>query len=297
MRTIRTTERRGSVSFLSMDPPDHTRLRRLVSKAFTAKVIAGMRAKIESIVDELFAVFQADGQVDIVPRLAYPLPVRIITEMLGVPLADHDRFEHWSRMLVRGLDPMMSFGDEAIIAEIDRASRDLSDYFVDLIAKRRADLGDDLLSQLVLAEEEGEQLTEDELVATCILLLVAGHETTANLIANGVLALLRHSDQLAALRADPSLIDAAVDETLRYDPPVQLTTRVVTQRHDDRRRDRARGRRVAPAARRRQPRPGGVRRARTGSTSPATPANTSPSRLARTSASARRWPGWRRRSR
>ena len=228
MRTVQT-DRGGSVSFLSMDPPDHTRLRRLVSKAFTAKVIAGMRPKIQSIVDELFAAFQGDGQVDIVPQLAYPLPVRIITEMLGVPLADHDRFENWSRMLVRGLDPMMSFGDDAIIAEIERASQDLSDYFVDLIAKRRQDLGDDLLSQLVLAEEEGEKLTEGELVATCILLLVAGHETTANLIANGVLALLRHPDQLAALRADPSLVDAAVDETLRYDPPVQLTTRVVTQ--------------------------------------------------------------------
>ena len=230
MQTVRGQGRqRGSVSFLSMDPPDHTRLRRLVSKAFTAKTIAGMRPKVESIVDELFAAFQADGQVDIVPQLAYPLPVRIITEMLGVPLADHDRFENWSRMLALGLDPMIGFGDEAILAEIDQASRDLSDYFVELIATRRADLGDDLLSQLVLAEEEGDQLTEEELVATCILLLVAGHETTANLIANGVLALLRHPDQLAALRADPSLVGAAVDEILRYDPPVQVTGRVVTQ--------------------------------------------------------------------
>ncbi len=218
-----------TVSFLSMDPPDHTRLRRLVSKAFTAKVIAGLRPNIETVVDELFTAFEPDGQVDIVPKLAYPLPVRIITDMLGVPLADHEKFEHWSRMLVRGLDPMMSFGDDSILAEIDKASRDLAEYFVDLIAKRRADLGDDLLSKLVLAEEEGDQLTEAELVATCILLLVAGHETTANLIANGVLALLRHPDQLAALRADPSLIDGTVDEILRYDPPVQLTTRVVTE--------------------------------------------------------------------
>jgi hypothetical protein len=218
-----------SVSFLSMDPPDHTRLRRLVSKAFTAKVIAGMRPKIQDIVDELFAAFQADGQVDIVPQLAYPLPVRIITELLGVPLEDHDRFEDWSRNLVRGLDPMISIGDPAILAEIDKASYDLSMYFVDLIAKRRKNLGDDLLSKLVLAEEEGDQLSEQELVATCILLLVAGHETTANLIANGVLALLRNPDQLAALRADPSLIDGTVDEILRYDPPVQLTTRVVMQ--------------------------------------------------------------------
>ncbi|HEV3356987.1 MAG TPA: cytochrome P450 [Pseudonocardiaceae bacterium] len=218
-----------TVSFLSMDPPDHTRLRRLVSKAFTAKVIAGLRPNIETVVDELFTAFEPDGQVDIVPKLAYPLPVRIITDMLGVPLADHEKFEHWSRMLVRGLDPMMSFGDDAILAEIDKASRDLAEYFVDLIAKRRADLGDDLLSKLVLAEEEGDQLSEAELVATCILLLVAGHETTANLIANGVLALLRNPDQLAALRADPSLIDGTVDEILRYDPPVQLTTRVVTE--------------------------------------------------------------------
>ena len=221
-------ERVPTVSFLSMDPPDHTRLRRLVSKAFTAKVIAGLRPNIEAVVDELFAAFEPDGQVDVVPRLAYPLPVRIITDMLGVPLADHEKFEHWSRMLVRGLDPMISFGDEAILAEIDRASQDLAEYFVDLIARRRADLGEDLLSKLVQAEEEGDQLSEGELVATCILLLVAGHETTANLIANGVLALLRHPDQLAALRADPSLIDGAVDEILRYDPPVQLTTRVVT---------------------------------------------------------------------
>lgn len=216
-----------SVSFLSMDPPDHTRLRRLVSKAFTAKVIAGMRPKIQAIVDELFAAFSSDGEADIVPQLAYPLPVRIITDMLGVPLADHDRFEDWSRNLVRGLDPMISIGDPAILAEIDKASQDLAAYFVDLIAKRRKDLGDDLLSKLVLAEEAGDQLTEEELVATCILLLVAGHETTANLIANGVLALLRNPGQLAALRADPSLIDGAVDEILRYDPPVQLTTRVV----------------------------------------------------------------------
>ena len=229
LRQTQRSEVARSVSFLSMDPPDHTRLRRLVSKAFTAKVIAGMRPKIEAIVDELFAGFAADGQVDIVPQLAYPLPVRIITDMLGVPLADHERFEHWSRMLVRGLDPMMSFGDESILAEIDKASQDLSAYFTDLIAQRRTDLGDDLLSQLVLAEEEGEKLTETELVATCILLLVAGHETTANLIANGVLALLRHPAQLSALRADPGLIDRAIDEVLRYDPPVQLTTRVITQ--------------------------------------------------------------------
>jgi cytochrome P450 len=228
----RATREPGSppaVSFLSMDPPDHTRLRRLVAKAFTAKVIAELRPNIQGVVDELFAGFAANGQLDVVPQLAYPLPVRIITDLLGVPIADHDKFEDWSRRLVRGLDPMAALGSEAELASIESARDDLSAYFVDLIARRRADLGDDLLSKLVLAEEQGDQLTEAELVATCILLLVAGHETTANLIANGILALLRFPDQLAALRADPSLIDGTIDEILRYDPPVQLTTRVVTE--------------------------------------------------------------------
>jgi cytochrome P450 len=218
-----------AVSFLSMDPPDHTRLRRLVSKAFTAKVIAELRPTIQGVVDELFTAFATDGQLDVVPRLAYPLPVRIITDLLGVPIADHDRFEDWSRRLVRGLDPMASLGSAEELASIESAREDLSAYFVDLIARRRADLGEDLLSKLVLAEEQGDALTEQELVATCILLLVAGHETTANLIANGVLALLRNPEQLAALRADPSLINGTVEEILRYDPPVQLTTRVVTR--------------------------------------------------------------------
>ncbi|HVV24347.1 MAG TPA: cytochrome P450, partial [Pseudonocardiaceae bacterium] len=218
---------RRPTSFLSMDPPDHTRLRRLVSKAFTARVIAGLEPRITEIVDGLVDGFRDNGSFDVVSELAYPLPVKVICELLGVPESDHDRFTGWSKLLVRGLDPAMALTDPAETAAVQEADREFQAYFRDLIAVRRAAPGDDLLSNLVLIEEQGDQLTEDELVSTCVLLLVAGHETTANLIANGVLALLRHPDQLATLRADPALVGGAVEEVLRYDPPVQLTTRVV----------------------------------------------------------------------
>lgn len=221
---------RRPASFLSLDPPDHTRLRRLVSKAFTPKVIAALEPRVRAVVDELFAAFAGSGRVDIVPALAYPLPVRIICELLGVPDSEHASFEDWSRRLVRGLDPALAVTDPAEAESILTAQQELSAYFVDLIARRRAEAdGDDLLSRLVRIEEQGDQLSGDELVATCILLLVAGHETTANLIANGVVALLRNPDQLAALRADPGLVGGAVDEVLRYDPPVQLTTRMAQE--------------------------------------------------------------------
>ena len=214
-------------SFLSMDPPDHTRLRKLVSKAFTPRVIAGLAPRITEIVDELFAGFADANRFDVVSELAYPLPVRVICELLGVPESDHDQFEGWGRLLVRGLDPAMAITDPAEAAAVERASDEFRAYFSTLIADRRRNPGDDLLTKLVQIEEQGDQLSEEELLSTCTLLLVAGHETTANLIANGVLALLRHPDQLAALRADPALIGATVEEVLRSDPPVQLTTRVV----------------------------------------------------------------------
>jgi cytochrome P450 len=216
-----------TASFLSLDPPDHTRLRRLVSKAFTPKVIAALEPRIRQIVDDQLAGLRGGAEFDLVGQLAYPLPVRVISEMLGVPEADHDRFESWSRWLARGLDPVMAVTDPAELTAIQTASAEFDTYFSALIAQRRTTPGEDLLSRLVQIEEQGDQLTEAELIATCILLLVAGHETTANLIANGALALLRHPDQLAALRADPALIAGTVDEVLRYDPPVQLTTRVV----------------------------------------------------------------------
>jgi cytochrome P450 len=218
-------------SFLSLDPPDHTRLRRLVSKAFTARVIATLAPRISAVTDELLdavaaAGGPAGGELEVVSQLAYPLPVRIISELLGVPADDHQRFAGWSARLAHSLQPQFGAADPAETAAAQQARTEFAAYFRELIAERRSRPDAHLLSELVRAEDEGERLTEDELVATCVLLLVAGHETTVGLISNAILALLRHPAQLAALQADPDLAAAAVEETLRYDAPVQLTARV-----------------------------------------------------------------------
>jgi cytochrome P450 len=216
-------------SFLSLDPPDHTRLRRLVSKAFTARTVARLEPRIRAVTAELLDAGASGGQLEVVSQLAYPLPVRIISEMLGVPLDDYQRFAGWSARLAHSLQP--GFGltkEQAEIrnADTQAASDEFAEYFRELIAARRAHPAADLLSELIAAEDQGEKLTEDELIATCILLLVAGHETTVGLISNAILALLRHPAQLAQLQADPLLAAGAVEETLRYDAPVQMSGRV-----------------------------------------------------------------------
>jgi cytochrome P450 len=216
-------------SFLSLDPPDHTRLRRLVSKAFTPRRIALLEPRIRQIAGELLAAAAPAGQLEVVSQLAYPLPVRIISELLGVPVEDHPRFAGWSARLAHSLQPGFGLSpDEAVSrAELAQAAGDeFAEYFRGLIAARRRQPEPDLLSAMVAAEDDGEMLTEDELIATCILLLVAGHETTVGLISNAILALLRHPEQLALLVADPALAASAVEETLRYDAPVQMTGRV-----------------------------------------------------------------------
>jgi cytochrome P450 len=214
-------------SFLSLDPPDHTRLRRLVSKAFAPRVIAGLAPRIRELSDELLTAAGAEGQqrIDVVGELAYPLPVRIISELLGVPPEDHARFAGWSASLAHSLQPRFLGNDPGQDAAA-QASLEFAEYFRELIAVRRARPADDLLSELIRAEDDGQRLSEPELIATCVLLLVAGHETTVSLISNAILALLRHPDQLAALAADPGLAAGAVEETLRYDAPVQFTSRV-----------------------------------------------------------------------
>jgi len=216
-------------SFLSLDPPDHTRLRRLVSKAFTARTVARLEPRIRAVTAELLTAGAAGRQLEVVSQLAYPLPVRIISELLGVPLGDYQRFAGWSARLAHSLQP--GFGltreeAETRITDTQAASDEFAAYFSELIAVRRARPAADLLSEMIAAEDQGEKLTEDELIATCVLLLVAGHETTVGLISNAILALLRHPAQLALLRADPSLAAGAVEETLRYDAPVQMTGRV-----------------------------------------------------------------------
>ena len=217
-------------SFLSLDPPDHTRLRRLVSKAFTPRAIARLEPRVHELSDELLTKAGPDrggaGQIEVVSQLAYPLPVRIISELLGVPPGDHARFAGWSASLAHSLQPQFIAADPAPARAAQQARLEFADYFRELIAARRGRPGDDLLSELIRAEDDGQVLSEPELIATCVLLLVAGHETTVSLISNAILALLRHPDQLAALRADPGLAAGAVEETLRYDAPVQFTGRV-----------------------------------------------------------------------
>jgi cytochrome P450 len=221
------------VSFLVRNPPDHTRMRRLVAKAFTPRMVALLAPRIEELVDELLdgalaaerALDPAGDGVDLIGALAYPLPVTIISELLGVPAGDHAKFQGWSRALARGLDP--DFLLPPNVRERQRNARaEFAEYFRDLAARRRTDPGEDLFSALCSVEEAGDALTEQELLVTCTLLLVAGHETTVNLIGNGTQALLRNPDALARFRADPSIAPNAVEELLRYDSPVQLTLRL-----------------------------------------------------------------------
>jgi len=216
------------LSMLDRDPPDHTRLRSLVSKAFTPRVVEGLRPRIQEIVDGLIARAEAAGSMDLIEEFAYPIPVNVICEMMGVPVQDHERFKGWSLDIARGLDSIWLPPDSEIPRRSAAARHAISDYFRELIAQRRASPRGDLLSALIAAEEAGDKLNEEELLATCILILIAGHETTVNLIGNGVLALLRNPEELRRLRATPALITTAVEELLRYDGPVQRTARVAS---------------------------------------------------------------------
>jgi cytochrome P450 len=211
-------------SMLFLDPPDHDRLRRLANKAFTPRAVERLVPRIHEVVAELLDRAAEMGEFDVVADLAYPLPVTVISEMLGVPEADRGALRRWSLDLIYTLDPMLSV---ETLARAQRAGAEFRAYLRELIADRRTHLGDDLLSGLIQAEDEGRQLSPQELVATCVLLLVAGHETTSSFIGNGMLALLRNPDQYRRLHADPGLVRSAGEELLRYDSPVQLTGRLV----------------------------------------------------------------------
>jgi cytochrome P450 len=200
-----------------------------VSKAFTPRVVEGLRPRIQQIVDGLLARAREQGSMDLIEEFAYPIPVNVICEMLGVPVEDHERFKGWSLDIARGLDSILLPPDSDVPKRSAASRTALADYFRELIAKRRASPRADLLSGLIAAEEAGDKLSEHELLATCILLLIAGHETTVNLIGNGTLALLRHPDQLQRLRDNPGLIGTAVEELLRFDGPVQRTARIPSE--------------------------------------------------------------------
>jgi len=167
--------------------------------------------------------------MDLIEEFAYPLPVNVICDMLGVPVRDHERFKQWGLDIARGLDAIMLPPDSEVGKRSIAGRRALAEYFRELIAARRAAPREDMLSALIAAEEAGDKLNEDELLATCILLLVAGHETTVNLIGNGTLALLRHPAELRRLREDPGIIGTAVEELLRFDGPVQRTARIPSE--------------------------------------------------------------------
>jgi cytochrome P450 len=214
---------------LNLDPPDHTRLRGLVVKAFTARRVEEMRPRIQEIVDAAIDRIEPNGAMEVIQDFAYRLPVTVICEMLGIPDEDRDRFVENARDAAGGrlLDPV-----PMTRAELDRANErteSAMDYFRGLFALRRAEPGDDLTSQLVHAEDAGKKLTEEELVANINLLFGAGHETTVNLIGNGLLALYRNPAQLRLLRERPELCANAIEEFLRYDSSVQLTGRTAMQ--------------------------------------------------------------------
>ena len=210
-------DERVNTNLLAMDGDDHRRLRQLVAKAFTPRMVEHLRPRIQAIADELLARVEARGAMDLVDDYAFPLPITVIAELLGIPVEDRDRFRVWSNTFV--LPPLT----DELREQFARHTDEFVEYLDDLFAARRAEPAEDLLSALVQAEEHGDRLSENELYSMAVLLIVAGHETTVSLITNAVLALLSNPDQLAVVREDPSLMPAAVEELLRYDSPVERT--------------------------------------------------------------------------
>jgi hypothetical protein len=208
---------------LLKDPPDHTRLRGLVNKAFTPRVVEGLRGRAETIVGELLDAVQPAGRMDVMRDLATPLPVVVIAELLGIDAVDRERFKHWSDEIAVVLDGSVR---TAGLPAAARSCAELSEYLRGEIAARRRAPREDLLSRLLAAHDHEDALSEDELIATCVLILLAGHETTTNLIGNGMLALSRHPEECERLCRDPRLVRSAVEEMLRFDSPVQMTSRM-----------------------------------------------------------------------
>ncbi len=207
---------------LFLDPPDHTRLRALVNEAFTPRAVAALEPHIRELMTTLLDAVEDRSAFDLMEAVAKPLPVIVIAEMLGIPPEDRARFAVWSDQRARVLEPTLSAAERETA---EAAMRALDAYLLPIISARRADPQEDIISALAQAEEEGDRLTEREVLLMLRLLLVAGNETTTNLIGNGMLALLRHPDQLVLLREDPALVPSAVEELLRFDLPVQVDFR------------------------------------------------------------------------
>jgi cytochrome P450 len=216
-------------SMLDRDPPDHTRLRKLVSQAFTPRTVEGLTPVVQGLVDQALDRIDDGGDVDLLDELAFPLPFTVISVMLGMPETDETRLRELSHLVVRSLEPVP---DEDTVRQIVAADIELVKIASDAIAWKRKNPADDLLTALINADDAGDMLSDEELVAQVILLYVAGHETTVNLIGNGTLALLRDREQLELWRSRPDLDDNAVEELLRYDSPVQMSRRVTLEPYE-----------------------------------------------------------------
>ncbi len=217
-------------SFLSSwivgsDPPDHRRLRHLLNAGFKPRLVENLRPRIQAITDELLDALQDSEQIEVIQDFAYPLPAMVIAELLGVPAQDRNLLRAWSQTISTYFLLGMQQGQRAAVEDMHQAVLDMSAYLRAIIADRRRAPQDDLISGLLAAKEQGETLGEQELISSCVLLLFAGHETTMNLLGNGLLALLRHPDQYQQLAADPILAPAAIEEFLRYESPVQFVWR------------------------------------------------------------------------
>ena len=213
----------GPRDILNMDPPDHTRIRRLLSKAFTPRRIEELVDTTQSLVDTMLDEIEDRGRLDVIPDLAFPLPFAVISRMLGMPEDDSESVRDWSHTLVQVLEPMLAPEE---LAKVMIAGENLRGRVTEVIEEKRKKPADDLLSALIAVEEQGDRLSEEELLDQVMLLYIAGHETTVNLIGNGMLALLRNPEQLNKLVKTPQLIDNGIDELLRFDSPVQFTRRV-----------------------------------------------------------------------
>ena len=225
VQAMRDRRRARAKTILNLDPPDHTRLRRLVSKAFTPSAIERLRPRVQQLGGDVLDRAEERGTIELVDELAFPVPFQVISDLLDMPVDRAEELRGWSQVITFGLEPTATLAD---LDAVDAAFAELIPYLLEVIERRRHDLGDDVLASLIQVEEEGDRLDVGELIAFVTLLYIAGHETTVNLIGNATLALLRHPDELARWHDDPALGPQAVDELLRFDGPVQQTVRVPT---------------------------------------------------------------------
>ncbi|MBO9129113.1 cytochrome P450 [Bacillus sp. 165] len=225
-----SSNRNGVIpSLLDLDPPTHRRYRNIVSQAFTPKAIQALAPRITSVTHELLAAIQGKGEIDIVKDIAYPLPVIVIAEMLGVPGKDRAKFKEWSNVLVSGTQSLAPEEMTKLLEEQRKATLELYSYFQEIVSQRKLEPKNDLVSTLLAAEVDGEKLNMEELLSFCLVLLVAGNETTTNLVTNTMLTLFEHPDALEELYENPALIPSAIEEALRYRSPVHAMNRFVTE--------------------------------------------------------------------